>query len=207
MNAPSLVWLSLSDDRTVLAKIQGMDGFQRYVSMLRLDSIENNTPTIDGWHILREVIGGGTSQDHGSIASICQVLQNYLAIEHGGGKEDARKAQDLFAPQASLLGVGTSPLDETPSSDCWSAPSGSLLEIPLDTYLEGVASQSPHSTKSKVKDSIVQVDIMGEAAAATVHVGNGAQTTIFVDHLLLGCHANNQWKILSKTFTPRVWPK
>jgi hypothetical protein len=183
-----------------------MDGFQRYVSMLRLDSKENQTPTNDGWHILREVIGGGTSsQVHGSIASICQVLQNYLAIEHGGGKEDKHKAQDLFAPQASLLVVGTSPLDVEPLSD-WSAPSGFLLEISLDTYLEGVASQSPHSTESKANDSIVQVDILGEAAAATVHVGNGAQTTVFVDHLLLGCHAN-QWKILSKTFTPRVWPK
>jgi hypothetical protein len=185
-----------------------MDGFQRYVSMLRLDpKKENNAPTIDGWHILREVIGGtSTSQDHGSIASICHVLQNYLAVEHGGGEEGKRKAQDVFAPQASLLAVGTaSPVDETPSD--WSAPSGSLLEIPLDTYLEGVGSQSPHSTASKVHDSIVQVDVLGEvAAAATVHVGNGAQTTVYVDHLLLGFHAN-QWKILSKTFTPRVWPK
>lgn len=201
-SAPFLLWVSFSDDRTALAKIQGIDGYQRYVSMLRLDS-KTNTPTIDGWHILREVIGGVTSQDHGSIASIAQVLENYLAIEHGGGIEDKQKAQELFAPQASLLAAGTSPLDE-PASD-WSAPLGSLLDISLDTYLQGLASQTPHSANAKVNDVIVQVDILGEAAAATVHVGNGAQTTVFCDHLLLGHHSNH-WKILSKTFTPRPWP-
>lgn len=202
-SAPCLLWVSLSDDRTALAKIQGMDGHQRYVSMLRLDS-KTNTPTIDGWQILREVIGGGTSQGHGSIASIAQALENYLAIEHGGGMEDKQRAQELFAPEASLLAVGTSPLDE-PASD-WSAPSGALLDISLDTYLEGVASQKPHPANVKVNDAIVQVDISGEAAAATVHVGNGAQTTVFCDQLLLGYHSNH-WKILSKIFSPRPWPK
>ena len=52
-------------------------------------------------------------------------------------------------------------------------------------------------------------------------VGNGARTTLFVDHLLLGRGAaaaddddssssNNTaggaWRILSKTFAPRPWP-
>ena len=201
--APCLLWVSFSDDRTALAKIQGNDGYQRYVSMLRLDS-KTNAPTIDGWQILREVIGGGTSQKGGTIASIVQALENYLAIEHGGGMEDKQRARELFAPEASLLAVGTSPLNE-PASD-WSAPSGSLLDISLDTYLEAVATQEPHSANARVNDVIVQVDISGEAAAATVHVGNGAQTTVFCDSLLLGYHSNH-WKILSKTFSPRPWPK
>jgi hypothetical protein len=106
------------------------------------------------------------------------------------------------------LAVGTAPLDEPPTD--WSAPVGSYLGITLDTYLKGVLSQTPHGNESKQNDAIVQIDVLPcqTAAAATVHVGNGAQTTVFVDHLLLGYSGGEeQWKILSKTFTPRAWPK
>jgi hypothetical protein len=52
------------------------------------------------------------------------------------------------------------------------------------------------------------------AAAVKVRVGNGAQTLVFEDHLLLGrsdanvnsIGGNNaSWKILSKTFSPQSW--
>jgi hypothetical protein len=125
-------------------------------------------------------------------------------MEHGGGDDDAMQAQDLFAPESSLLAVGTAPLNEPPSD--WSAPSGKFLEISLDTYVNGVSTQTPHAKESKIHDKIVQIDALPcqTAATATVHVGNGARTLIFVDHLLLG-RCNDKWKILSKTFTPRAW--
>ena len=223
MAPPRLEWLSLSDDRTALAKIQGMDGTWQYVSMLRLDSPNDDSSfggmvaPHDGWQIVRQVVGGGggnpndvPNKNIASIGDIYNALTDFLAIEHGGGKEDRDRAESLFAPQASLLTVGTAPLDQAPTD--WSAPAGTLLEINLDTYLQGIESQTPRDTKSKVHDGIVQVDVLAgttaAAAAATVHVGNGAQTTLFVDHLLLGYSAKEKrWKILSKVFTPRAWPQ
>ena len=44
------------------------------------------------------------------------------------------------------------------------------------------------------------------AAAATVHVGNGARDTVFTDHLLLGRDEREDWRILDKVFAPRPWP-
>lgn len=206
---PRLEWLNFSDDRTALAKIQGVDGLKRYVSMLRLDPDAKNRHAMhanDGWCIVREVQSSANQkQDCSLIGSITEVLEKYLSIEHGGGNDDKARAQELFAPDASLISVGTAPLEEEPTD--WSSPSGSLLNISLDTYLDGVKSQTPHSSKAKACDLIVSLDTMPSAAAATVHVGNGAQTTVFVDHLLLGYHENmNMWKILSKTFSPRPYP-
>jgi len=213
-SSPRLMWLSLSDDRTALAKIQGMNGLYSYVSMLRLDAPSNVNSLMvanDGWQILRQVNGTNNTNsppnnNHDSMVSINDALQDYLCIEHGGGEEDAKQAKELFAPQASLLAVGTAPLDESPTD--WSAPSGSLLEVSLDTYLDGVSSQTPHENESRKHDAIVQIDVLPcqMAAAATVHVGNGAQMTLFVDHSLLG-YSRGDWKILSKTFTPRAWPE
>ena len=40
-STPRLEWLNFSDNRTALAKIQGVDGSSRYVSMLRLDPDAN----------------------------------------------------------------------------------------------------------------------------------------------------------------------
>jgi hypothetical protein len=84
---------------------------------------------------------------------------------------------------------------------------GTLLEIPLDTYLSGIQSQTPHDPASRRHDAIWTIDRVGNAAAATVRVGNGARTLVFEDHLLLGYSDDQkQWNILSKTFSPKVWP-
>ena len=64
--------------------------------------------------------------------SLQQALQQYLKIEHGGGVSDFTHATRLFAPQASLLAVGSAASDEEPSA--WSAPAGHLLEIPLPLF-------------------------------------------------------------------------
>jgi hypothetical protein len=208
---PRLEWLNLSDNRTALAKIQGMDGTFSYISMLRLDSPRNSHSMMlanDGWQIVRQVHGntnGDRNIPTNSIPSIYQTLEQYLSIEHGGGEEDALRAQDLFAPDASLLAVGTAPLDEAPTD--WSAPTGSFLEISFETYIKGVSTQTPHDLECQSHDQIVQVDVLPcrTVAAATVHVGNGAQSLVFVDHLLLG-RQDETWKLLSKIFTPRAWP-
>jgi hypothetical protein len=221
--SPSLLTLSFSDERTALAKIQGMDGRHRYISLLRLDPdphvvMHSGMQPNDGWHILREVIGGTPSssttsnegKDSNLFSSLHETLHRYLSIEHGGGLEDREQAERLFCPHASLLAVGTAPEDEPPTD--WSAPVGSLLEIPRTTYLEGVASRTPHSPKSARHDSILHMDVLPcqTAAAATVTVGNAAQTAVFVDHLLLGRHQEEEeqtaWRVLSKTFAPSLWP-
>jgi hypothetical protein len=267
---PTISWLQLSDDRTALAKLQGMDGCHRYISLLRLDS--TGTPSSmsmgmgmaanDGWVIIREVVAPSSSSSNSTssstptpdatptpddnMTSLMECLQEYLNLEHGGGPADYQYAKDvLFAPQASLLAVGMaaaapepSPHDHShddhdhPSEDNsknnnknnnnkWSAPAGTLLEVSLDTYLEGVATQTPHDPASRRQDAIVQMDIVPSdggggvaTAAATVKVGNGARTLVFVDHLLLGRSrssttagggSSHGWKILSKTFSPQLW--
>lgn len=226
---PTISWVQFSDDRTALAKLQAMDGSYRYISLLRLDNTTTNhfpSPSSlmlanDGWVIVREVacpIGSTGKASHQSsssdMISLIQCLQDYLNIEHGGGIDDYTKAKkQLFAPQASLLTVGMAPSDQMPTD--WSAPVGTLLEIPLDTYLEGVKTQTPHHPSSRYQDAIVQIDMTttttgggGEdvaAAAAIVRVGNGARTLVFVDHLLLGKQGKSGWKILSKTFSPQLW--
>ena len=212
----TISWLQFSDDRTALAKLQAMDGSQRYISLLRLDPEAASSSSMaanDGWVIVREVTSPMT--DNGPIAtpdsvenmkSLLQCLQDYLDIEHGGGLDDYQRAKDnLFAPQASLVAVGMDRADQPPSE--WSAPVGTLLEVSLETYLEGVKRQIPHDPGSRRHDAIVQIDIScgGTAAAATVRVGNGARTIVFEDHLLLGRGEKDQWKILSKTFSPQLW--
>ena len=225
---PSLLSLVMSDDRTALAKIQGADGLQRYLSVLRLDddpSVHPAKPAAhDGWQILREVVSSscmnprktssdGKKKNESSLeamSKIADTLEQYLAIEHGGGPDTRRQAEKIFAKQACLLAVGTAPLNQAPSD--WSSPTGTLLQIPLDIYLQGVESQSPHQDESRLYDAIVQIDVLlpcQTAAFAVVHVGNGSKTMVFVDHLLLGKENKDDgiWKILSKTFTPRPWPQ
>lgn len=234
---PTIAWLQFSDDRTALAKLQAMDGSQRYISLLRLDQESPSSSSMvanDGWVIVREVVGPLSSNSSSSssstigngedVASLIECLQEYLNIEHGGGQEDYEKAKNvLFAPQASLLAVGMASPSQARTE--WSAPVGTLVEVSLDTYLEGVASQTPHDPASRRHDAIVQVDVTSSGggvatAAATVKVGNGAQTLVFVDHLLLGrrrrrtdddestsagAGGGHGWKILSKTFSPQLW--
>jgi hypothetical protein len=62
---PRLLSMTMSDDRTALAKLFGVDGTHRYVTMLRLDPDERrNSIANDGWLILREVcIGGDRSEE------------------------------------------------------------------------------------------------------------------------------------------------
>ena len=98
----------------------------------------------------------------------------------------------------------------------WTAPVGNLCEISLETYLNGVESQIPHSMESSQYDTILNMDISSSAsssssaAAVTLTVGNGSQTILFRDHLLLGRGVEEEddssWKILSKTFSPQPWP-
>lgn len=218
---PQLDFLNFSDDRTALAKLRGADGKQRYVSMLRLDpsspSADNSknahhaVHVNDGWCIVREVVEGNNSttmkrqNDTSWITTLPSALYDYLSIEHGGGLTDSNKARELFDPEASLTSVGIASLDD-PSND-WSSPSGSILNISLNTYLKGVETQTPHGEESKVYDAIVQLDTIASlAAAATIHVGNGACDTLFVDHLLLGYH-EDRWRILGKVFSCRPYPK
>ena len=195
--APRLHALHFSDHRTALVKITGSDGMVRYLSLLQLDE---HTSVMDGWKIVRQVQVPATSS--ALAASLEQTLQLYLQIEHGGGAADYEHAQRLFAPQSSLVAVGMADHD-----DPWSAPAGTLLEIPLEVYLEGVKQQTPHDIAARKQDAIVSVDVCGPVASAVVRVGNGAQTLVFEDHLLLGQTSSGTWKILSKTFSPQAWPE
>eukprot|EP00934_Nitzschia_sp_Nitz4_P003204 Nitzschia sp. Nitz4//scaffold10_size219509//181139//182200//NITZ4_001457-RA/size219509-processed-gene-0.95-mRNA-1//1//CDS//3329533007//3194//frame0 len=203
---PTLSWLQFSDERTAMAKLDALDGTQRYLSLLKVDD-GRGVPANDGWVIVREVVCPSTAPAAAgsALTSLAECLQDYLNIEHGGGSEDYQKATELFAPQSSLLTVGIAPSTEPPTD--WSAPVGSFLEIPLEKYLSGVKEQTPHRAESRSCDAIVQLDCTpnGMAAAATVHVGNGAQSLVFVDHLLLGRQSENSWAILSKTFSPQPW--
>ena len=148
-----------------------------------------------------------------AFAGLYETLQRYLAIEHGGGIEDRRRAEALLAPDATLVTIGTEPhhyhaLPPAVVSSLWNAPAGQFHSISRSDYLNGVEQQTPHlMPECSVHDAIVSIDVTGNAAAAVVHVGNGARTTVFVDHLLLGCGNNEpSWKILSKTFAPQSWP-
>jgi hypothetical protein len=256
--SPRLLSLTFSDHCTALAKVVGVDGVTRYLSLLRLEEDEEGgfgvasggRPPNDGWLIVQEVMVVKTDSgvldkaddtdhhhhDHSHhhdhhhnkttastisgtstlYNSLLATLHQYLEIEHGGGAEDVNKAQKLFAAQTALLSVGTEH-DKVSKSD-WLAPYGTLLEIPLSTYLAGVKSQvPPHTIASKQFDAISTIDMIvtstnmttttHAAAAATVRVGNGAQTRVFEDHLLLGwCNSTHQWNILSKVYSPQAWP-
>jgi hypothetical protein len=263
--SPRLLSLTFSDHCTALAKVVGVDGGTRYLSLLRLEEEEGGggfggasggRPPNDGWLIVQEVMvlkkndsgdvldhaadtdhhhhdhshhhshdhnkatAGTTTSSTGTLYnSLLATLHQYLEIEHGGGAEDVKKAQKLFVPQTSLLSVGAEPENVSKDSD-WLAPYGTLLEIPLSTYLAGVESQvPPHTIASKQFDAISTIDMIvtpstnrnttttHAAAAATVRVGNGAQTRVFEDHLLLGwCDTTHQWNILSKVYSPQTWP-
>jgi len=221
--APQLLSLSLSDDRTALVKLIGVDGRTRFVSLLRLDAefltsgkgmgMGMGVPN-DGWMIVREFIAGTntvatTNHDDNisTIKTLSAAIHQYLSIEHGGGPKDKKIAQQLFHPDASLLSIGTLPNDTTEASSEWNGPVGSLVEISLDTYVQGVASQTPHEDTSQKLDCLKTLDVSacGTMAAATVQVGNGAQTTLFEDYLLLGRSPTTKWQILSKIFSPRAW--
>ena len=217
---PALLALTVRDERTALVKLLGADGRERYLQMLRLDGID--AMAHDGWQIVREVVGGDqglpaaamdgdeAAKRAASVDEIRRLIDAYMAIEHGGGDADKARASALFDPRASVLAVGTSPVDEAPSA--WSAPAGTLLEVSRDTYLDGVADQTGHASESAAHERVFNVDLLacGTAAAATLHVGNGACTALYVDHLLLArdgnAHGDGAWRILSKTFSPRPWP-
>jgi hypothetical protein len=210
--APRLCSLNFSDDRTALVKLIGSDNQLRYVQLLRLDGEGDGIGGMlrvpnDGWTIMREVLVAKEKNHEDSMPkkSLDQTLQSYLEMEHGGGGEDKARAQSLFDPNAALLAVGINPVDEPPTD--YTGAVGSFLEISLQSYLEGVQSQTPHSEGSKLHDAICAVDYMTgtNAAAATVRVGNAAQTLVFEDHLLLG-RQKDEWRILSKTFSPQAWP-
>jgi hypothetical protein len=223
---PNLVSMSLSDDRTALMHLVGVDGKHIILSLLRLDADfaphhhhnhhhhhHGGMVANDGWTLVRELVSGDNNisdfSREDAYRSLIQVLDSYLSIEHGGGMADRQKAESLFASNVSLLSVGTSKIDE-PASD-WSAPVGSLLEISRQVYLDGVQGQSPHETASRDFDSIETLTLLpcGLAAVATVHVGNGARTMVFCDHLFLGRRTgqDDRWQILSKVFSPQPWPR
>jgi predicted ATPase len=228
-----------SDDRTCLVKLRAMDGSCRYVSLLRLDflAMDDEQSTMgmppqpgtplpnDGWVIVRELVApvAVATNDYGgnavqAMTGVLECLQSYLDIEHGGGLEDRSNAETVFHPVASLLTVGTNehkhthlPIGDN-GHDLWSAPSGHFLEISRDTYLDGVASQAPHSgplIRSQDRICHIDVDESGMVASAIVRVGNGSQTLVFEDHLLLGRSpsSSSSWQILSKIFSTQAWTK
>jgi hypothetical protein len=160
-------------------------------------------------------------------ADIEQLVQMYFQVEHGGGAADAVIAQNLFASDP-LLTVGiAAPVvvddndDPLPPATDWSAPAGSLLEIPLATYLHGVRTQTPHGRAAWSRDEIMAIRVLPcqTAAAVELRVGNGAADTVFHDHLLLGkqplphhhgeddrsSSSSSSWKILSKIFSVQKW--
>ena len=224
-----LLSINLSDDRTVLVRVQSSTtGMQSFYSILRLDDHRSDASYYNGWKILRQVcqveddvLGGNLDSSTSattldtSYAEVENVLQKYLSIEHGGGQEDSDLARSLFAKDATLLSVGIDPPPEDGMSvqSPWSAVVGDLVEIPLQTYIDGVHGQTPHNATARKYDSILSIDMLPckSVAAATVLVGNGACTNLFCDHLLLGksgdSDGGNIWKILSKTFSVRKWPK
>ena len=231
-----LASLSFSDDRTALVKLQGADGDYRYLSLLRLDPSPAATghhhhhhhhhhhaaPSHGGWTLVREIkMPSDTARNSTNLSKnttelhelLLSTLNTYLDIEHGGGSADAIRADTLFHPDASLLAVGTADAAEAPSD--WSAPAGSWNHISRNVYLDGVQSQTPHDNAALTHDDIVQVDFVASSttaiAAATVRVGNGSQTLVFEDHLLLGYgvvgdDGKRAWQILSKVFSPQAWP-
>ena len=211
---PRLLSISLLDDRTSLVKIIGSDGTKRYLNLLRFDPDIRNSSNVsnDGWLILREVVvPSETTSSKDPFGSLHQTIQTYLDVEHGGGSISRAKAEDIFSPNASLIAVGNLPHDEEPTT--WTAPTGSLLEIPLSAYLEGVDTQHPHAPTCRTHDAILSLDVSGLAAVATVRVGNGAQTQVFDDILLLGRkedkdeESSGGWCILSKIFSTKNWPR
>jgi len=219
--SPRLCSMNFSDERTALVKLRGQDGQFRYLQLLRLDgdagAIAGGGMAMlpnDGWVILQEVVVERQNEppDSSSWNSLQSALFAYLDVEHGGGEGSHAVAKSLFHPESKLMSVGIDDVESPPTE--WTAPIGSLNLIPLDVYLAGVQSQTPHHASAKVNDAIVSIDYMNgaDAAAATVRVGNGAQTMVFEDHLLLGRnsnpHDNNdkpEWTILSKTFSPQKW--
>lgn len=235
---PQLRALYFSDDHTALAKVQGANGQNNFISLLRLDADNTADPQNnalmqqqstsnmmnDGWTIVRQVEwesndddGSMADDDHDSksviASSLLPTLQDYIHIEHGGGHQDAQRAEQILASQASLLSVGIeNPADSSNEKSEWTAPTGRLVEISRETYLRGVTEQVPHTFASWQHDAIISVDVSQQsrqavAAVAVVRVGNGAQTRIFEDHLLLGRDGNDQWKILSKIFSVQGWPE
>ena len=222
---PSLLSIAFGDERSALVRLLGADNRERFLSMLRTDGLESLRH--DGWQIMREVVGNepnalptrpSVASADTALSDVRGLLAAYIGIEHGGGAADCELAASLFSERAALLSVGTAaigPDDEGGRSDPWSAPAGALLEIPLATYLDGVASQRPHADGARAHDQIVSIDILPchTAASATVHVGNGSMDTVFVDHLLLAKAQptadgvlHGGWRVLSKTFAPRPWP-
>ena len=208
-NTLHLHTLHFADDCTALVKLSNhhhgtsSSFMTRYLSLLR---VQNE------WRIIREVQTTKTSPSSSSSLSwlsLGRTIQDYMEVEHGGGTHDVKRATKLFHPRATLTAVGmTDDEDDADlaSSSAWSAPAGTYLEIPLDTYIAGVADQTPHDTMAATHDAVINVDVTGNAAAAVVRVGNGAQTLVFEDILLLGQSADGKYQILSKTFSPQAWP-
>ncbi|KAG7352199.1 putative lumazine-binding protein [Nitzschia inconspicua] len=215
-HTPRLCSISFSDDRTAMVKMAGQDGKTRYLQLVRLDGDLRSMTALgggmtpnDGWILVQEVEVVAIEEEDQHMSSsawtnLHSTLVTYLNIEHGGGEQSYQQAKSLFHQDAKLISVGIDDVDATPTQ--WTAPVGSLVEIPLEAYLDGVQSQTPHSESAKSQDAIVSIDYTTgtNAAAATVRVGNGAQTLVFEDHLLLG-RTGDEWRILSKTFSSQPW--
>jgi hypothetical protein len=244
---PPRIWsLQFADARTALAHLQGPNGAHALLSLVRLNSqygMADNGALYNGWRIIRSVEASSTNTHHplvaadnstapsssSSYAEIEALVQTYMNVEHGGGTKDVATARrDLFDPSASLVTIGRSalPTTTTPQNDAWTAPSGSLLEISLDTYLHGVQNQTPHDMTKRSRDEILAIRILpgipqAAAAAVELRVGNGKGDTVFHDHLLLGKQpvksndndddssgnslSSSSWKILSKIFSVHKW--
>ena len=190
--------LTFADESTALAKLRGP--FFGYWSLLRLR---------DGWSIVREVksmsaASKKTAEEMGHVASL---VATYMKIEHGGGVAAAALASQIFHPDASLLTIGDGGAELSPDVDSWEAPAGTLNEISRATYITGVNTQTPHKQKAAKHDSLLTIDMLpcATVAAVVANVGNGSQTRVFTDHLIL-CKVEDGWQIVSKTFAANEWP-
>ena len=96
--------------------------------------------------------------------------------------------------------------DAPPSA--WAAPAGELPCASRAEHLAAPRRRRPTRPGGR-HDAVATLEVLPcqTAAAATVHVGNGARDTVFTDHLLLGRDESEDWRILCKVFAPRPWPE
>lgn len=207
---PRLLALQFSDARTALAHVKGRNGEDTVLSLLRITSQigqADNSAFYNGWRIIRSVsqqYPDANDPARSVYADIEKCIDQYYAVEHGGGRADVDKARAVFHPSASLLTVGIAPVHEPATT--WAAPSGSLLEIPLKAYMEGAQAQIPHNDESRKYDQVLGLHVLPcrSVAAVSLRVGNGTCSSVYHDHLLLG-KQKNCWLILSKVFSVHGW--
>jgi Putative lumazine-binding len=163
----------------------------------------------DGWRIIREVVQSPVKMDtdprlYDMPHEDCKFrIDAYLEGEHG---DDRELFYTNFATGASVVEVGMADVDAKPTP--FTAPAGTLHEIPIQRYIQLVLEQAPHAEEARAHDNTISVDVLPchTAAAAVTRMGNGAMNTVYENHFLLGKFDIGSWRILSRTSTPHRYP-